>query len=225
MDCSVLSIKSLWQDLSKTAAAPLFEKCVYPWEILALIGGFARALGEQLLKEDDYILLGDGIVAAKSARIAPSASITGPVVIGPNTEIRHCAYIRTSAVIGAGVTIGNSSEIKNSVIFDGAQLPHYNYIGDSVIGYKSHLGAGALTSNVKSDKTNVTVSLDGEKIATDCRKFGAAIGDHVEIGCHTVLNPGSVIGGGTNIYPLSFVRGYVPANSIYKKQGEVVEKY
>lgn len=220
-----LTIKALYSDLKKTLAAPLLEKVLYPWEILDELPIFIAELAEKLLQSGDYVKLGDGIVAAKSAKIAPTASITGPVIIAPHAEIRHCAYIRTSAVIGACATIGNSTEIKNSVIFDSAQLPHYNYVGDSIIGYKAHLGAGALTSNVKSDKTNVTVAIGGERLETGRRKFGAAVGDLVEVGCHSVLNPGSVIGSGTNIYPLSSVRGYIPADSIYKNKGEIVEKY
>ncbi len=171
-----------------------------------------------------YNDLGGGVFAAKTAKIAPTAFIAGPTVIGENTEVRHCAFIRGSALIGENCVVGNSTELKNVIIFDNVQVPHYNYVGDSILGYRSHLGAGSITSNVKSDKTLVTVKGNNGIIETGLKKFGAMVGDFVEVGCGSVLNPGTVIGRGSNIYPLSMVRGVIAENSIYKKQGEVVNK-
>ena len=203
-------------------AASLFEQCTYPWEALPRIEEFILQCGRDLSCEE-YDKPSENVWIHKSARVAPSAFIGGPTIIGPKAEVRHCAFIRTSAIVGEGAVVGNSTELKNVVLFDGVQVPHYNYVGDSVLGYKAHMGAGSITSNVKSDKSPVVVKSGGESLSTGMKKFGAILGDHVEIGCGSVLNPGSVIGRGTQVYPLSMVRGYVPANSIYKCQGEVVE--
>ena len=210
-------------DLSKTIAAPLFAGKTYPWEALAEIGDFILQLGPTLPAEE-YEQRGENIWVAKSATVAPTAFLNGPLIIDEDAEIRHCAFIRGCAIVGKGAVVGNSTELKNSILFDGVQVPHYNYIGDSILGYKSHTGAGTITSNLKSDKSLVTVNCDNEKIETGVKKFGAMLGDHVEVGCNSVLNPGSVIGRNTNIYPLSFVRGYVEANSIYKRLGEIADK-
>ncbi len=204
-------------------AKELFKDKKYAYEVLPQIGEFIKKLSLSLDKER-FANLGDGIFVAKTAKVASTACIMPPCIIDENAEIRHCAFIRGNAVIGKGAVVGNSTELKNVVIFDGVQVPHYNYVGDSVLGYRSHLGAGAITSNVKSDKTNVSVMLDGKKIKTDFKKFGAILGDNVEVGCGSVLNPGTVIGKNTNIYPLSMVRGYVAENSIYKNRNEIVEK-
>lgn len=216
------TVKDLY-NLDETIAAELFEGVVYPWEVLPQIGDYICKLGETL-DPAEYEKRGENIWIAKSAKVAPTASINGPAIIGKGTEVRHCAFIRGNALVGEGCVVGNSTELKNVVLFNCVQVPHYNYVGDSILGYKSHMGAGSITSNVKSDKTLVTVNVNGEKVETGCKKFGAMLGDHVEIGCNSVLNPGTVIGRNSNIYPLSMVRGYVNANSIYKKQGEVVEK-
>ncbi len=210
-------------DLSQTIAAGIFEGLTYPWEALPKISEFILKLGATL-SEEDYEKRGDNIWIAKSAKIAPTAYISGPVIICANAEIRHCAFIRGNAIVGEGSVVGNSTELKNCIIFNHAQVPHYNYIGDSILGYKSHLGAGAITSNLKSDKSPVTIPVGEEKLATGLKKFGAMVGDYVEVGCNSVLNPGTVIGRNTTVYPLSMVRGTVPANSIYKKQGEIAEK-
>ncbi len=210
-------------DLEKTLAADVFADCEYPWEVLPLISDFILQLGKTLPQEK-YEKRGEDIWVAKSAVIAPTAYIKGPCIIDENAEIRHCAFIRGKAVIGKNCVVGNSTEIKNVILFDNVQVPHYNYVGDSVLGYRSHMGAGAVTSNVKQDKTPVTVNYKGEKIETGLKKFGAMLGDFVEVGCGSVLNPGTVVGTHTNIYPLSMVRGFVEANSIYKKQGEVVRR-
>lgn len=210
-------------DFSKTIAKPLFEQCEYPWEVLPKIKDFIIELGKTLDPEI-YEQRGENIWVAKSANIFPSAYLGGPLIICEDAEVRHCAFIRGSAIVGKGAVVGNSTELKNSILFDGVQVPHYNYIGDSVLGYKSHTGAGTITSNLKSDKSLVTVKFGEEAVETGVKKFGAMLGDNVEVGCNSVLNPGSVVGRGTNIYPLSFVRGYVAENSIYKRLGEVVEK-
>ena len=210
-------------DLEKTLAADVFADCEYPWEVLPLISDFILQLGKTLPQEK-YEKRGEDIWVAKSAVIAPTAYIKGPCIIDENAEIRHCAFIRGKAVIGKNCVVGNSTEIKNVILFDNVQVPHYNYVGDSVLGYRSHMGAGAVTSNVKQDKTPVTVNYKGEKKETGLKKFGAMLGDFVEVGCGSVLNPGTVVGVHTNIYPLSMVRGFVEANSIYKKQGEVVRR-
>ena len=209
-------------DLTHTLAGDYLARFTYPWEALSDLADCIRALGAQL--DSEYLPFGPEVWVHRTAHVAPTASITGPCIIGPEAEVRHCAFIRGSAVVGAGVVVGNSTELKNVILFDRVQVPHYNYVGDSILGYKSHMGAGSITSNVKSDKTLATVSMDGHKVVTGLKKFGAMLGDNVEVGCGSVLNPGTVVGRNTNIYPLSMVRGYVPEGSIYKKQGEVVEK-
>ena len=217
-----LEVKELYT-LSETLAAPLLSKVTYPWEALPEIGAFILELGKSL-SEEEYERRGEDIWIARSAKVAPTASITGPCIIGKNTEVRHCAFIRGNALVGDGAVVGNSTELKNVILFNKVQVPHYNYVGDSILGYKSHMGAGSITSNVKSDKLLVKVHTPEGDIETGIKKFGAMIGDEVEVGCGSVLNPGTVIGRNSNIYPLSSVRGVVPANSIYKKQGEVAEK-
>ena len=210
-------------DITNTIASDIFEGKKYAHEVLPEIKEFIKQLSLTLDTEkfDD---LGGGVFVAKSAKVASSASITGPCIIDEKAEIRHCAFIRGNVIVGKGAVVGNSTELKNAILFDKVQVPHYNYVGDSILGYKSHLGAGAITSNVKSDKTNVSVTIDGKKYNTNLKKFGAILGDCVEVGCGTVLNPGTIVGKNTNIYPLSMVRGYVPQNSIYKNRGEIVEK-
>ena len=215
-------IKNLY-DLDKTIAKPLLEKMDYPWEALPKIKEFIIELGKTLDPEV-YELRGENIWVAKSATIYPSAFLGGPLIICEDAEVRHCAFIRGSAIVGKGAVVGNSTELKNSILFDGVQVPHYNYIGDSILGYKAHTGAGTITSNLKSDKSLVTVLHNGKKVETGVKKFGAMLGDFVEVGCNSVLNPGSVVGRNTNVYPLSFVRGFIPENSIYKRLGEVAEK-
>lgn len=210
-------------DLSKTIAAPLFEGKTYPWEILPELKDFVIKLGKTL-PEDEYEQRAENVWVAKDATVYPSAYLGAPCIIDHGAEIRHCAFIRGSAIIGKNAVVGNSVEVKNSLLFDNVQAPHYNYVGDSVLGYKSHMGAGSITSNVKSDKTLVTVKTPDGKAETGLKKFGAVLGDNVEVGCNTVLNPGSVVGRGTNIYPLSSVRGYVPDDSIYKDKDDIVKK-
>lgn len=210
-------------DYSKTIAKPLLESVDYPWEALPKIKDFIIELGKTLDPEI-YGQRGENIWVAKSATVFPSAYLGGPLIICEDAEVRHCAFIRGSAIVGKGAVVGNSTELKNSILFDGVQVPHYNYIGDSILGYKAHTGAGTITSNLKSDKSLVTVLCEEEKVETGVKKFGAMLGDHVEVGCNSVLNPGSVVGRNTNVYPLSFVRGYVPENSIYKRLGEVADK-
>ena len=217
-----LEVKELYT-LSETLAAPLLSKVTYPWEALPEIGAFILELGKSL-SEEEYEKRGENIWIARSAKVAPTASITGPCIIGKNTEVRHCAFIRGNALVGDGAVVGNSTELKNVILFNKVQVPHYNYVGDSILGYKSHMGAGSITSNVKSDKLLVKVHTPEGDIETGIKKFGAMIGDEVEVGCGSVLNPGTVIGKNTNVYPLSSVRGVIPADSIYKKQGEVAEK-
>jgi NDP-sugar pyrophosphorylase family protein len=208
--------------LSETIAADLFQGLTYPWEALPKISEFIVALGKTLDPEK-YEEKGEHIWIAKSAKVAPTASINGPVIIDEEAEVRHCAFIRGNAIVGKGAVVGNSTELKNVVLFNKVQVPHYNYVGDSILGFKAHMGAGSITSNVKSDKTLVAVKGE-EEIATGLKKFGAMLGDEVEVGCNSVLNPGTVIGTSSNIYPLSMVRGVVPANSIYKKKNDIVEK-
>ncbi|MGN0142065.1 MAG: UDP-N-acetylglucosamine pyrophosphorylase [Roseburia sp.] len=210
-------------NLKETVAEELFENLTYPWEALPNIGAFIRKLGERLDPEI-YEKRGEDIWVAKNATVALTAFLNGPLIIDEEAEIRHCAFIRGNAIVGKGAVVGNSTELKNVVLFNSVQVPHYNYVGDSVLGYKSHMGAGSITSNVKSDKTLVVVKDGEEKIETGLKKFGAMLGDFVEVGCGSVLNPGTVIGSHTNVYPLSSVRGVVPANSIYKNRNEVVEK-
>lgn len=210
-------------DYSKTIAKPLLESVDYPWEALPKIKDFIVEIGKTLDPEI-YEQRGENIWIAKSATVFPSAYLGGPLIICEDAEVRHCAFIRGSAIVGKGAVVGNSTELKNSILFDGVQVPHYNYIGDSILGYKAHTGAGTITSNLKSDKSLVTVLCEEEKVETGVKKFGAMLGDHVEVGCNSVLNPGSVVGRNTNVYPLSFVRGYVPENSIYKRLGEIADK-
>lgn len=217
-----LTVKNLY-DFDHTIAKDLFESITYPWEALPLIKDYILKLGASL-DMDKFTKIGDDIWVAKSAKVAPSASLNGPLIIDEDAEVRHCAFIRGSAIVGKGAVVGNSTELKNCILFDCVQVPHYNYVGDSIYGYKSHTGAGVIASNLKSDKTLVTVNCDGEKVETGVKKFGAMIGDFVEVGCNSVMNPGTVIGRNSNVYPLSFVRGYVPENSIYKRLGEVAEK-
>lgn len=216
------TIKELYS-LNETIAAKLFEGLTYPWEALPKISAFILELGATL-SEEEYEKRGENVWIAKSAKVAPTAFINGPAIIGKDAEVRHCAFIRGNAIVGEGAVVGNSTELKNVVLFNKVQVPHYNYVGDSILGYKSHMGAGSITSNVKSDKTLVKVNTPGGRIETGLKKFGAMLGDEVEVGCGSILNPGSVIGAHTNIYPLSMVRGYVPAGSIYKNKNEVVAK-
>lgn len=210
-------------NLNETIAKDLFADVTYPWEVLPRIGTFIKELGETLDPEE-YEKCGEDVWIAKSATVFDSAYIHGPAIIGKNAEVRHCAFIRGNAIIGEGAVVGNSTELKNVVLFNKVQVPHYNYVGDSVLGYKAHMGAGSITSNVKSDKKLVKVHTPEGDLETGLKKFGAMIGDEVEVGCGSVLNPGTVIGKCSNIYPLSSVRKFVSANSIYKNQGEVVKK-
>lgn len=218
-ECKICNLYSLDQ----TIARKLLESAVYPWEVLPKIKEFIIELGNQLNK-DEYEQKGENIWIAKTAKVAPTAYINGPAIIGKDAEIRHCAFIRGNAIIGEGAVVGNSTELKNVILFNKVQVPHYNYVGDSILGYKSHMGAGSITSNVKSDKKLVIVKNGDAKIETGLKKFGAMLGDNVEVGCGSILNPGSVIGKNTNIYPLSSVRGVIKENSIYKNQNEIVEK-
>jgi len=222
MKKSEMKIKDLYS-LDHTMAKSLLEQFEYPWEALAHIGEYVEKLGESLPK-NEYMNPAKGIWIHKSAKVAPTAGIIGPVIIGPGAEVRHCAFIRGKVIIGANAVVGNSSELKNVILFDNVQVPHYNYVGDSILGYKAHMGAGSITSNVKSDKALVKVHAEDGDIETGLKKFGAMIGDGVEVGCGSVLNPGTVIGKNSNIYPLSSVRTCVDAGSIYKKQGEVAKK-
>ena len=209
--------------LEETIAKEIFEGVTYPWEVLPKISSFILELGEKL-SEEEYEKRGENVWIAKSAKVAPTAYINGPAIIGKDAEVRHCAFIRGNAIVGEGAVVGNSTELKNVILFNKVQVPHYNYVGDSILGYKSHMGAGSITSNVKSDKKLVIVKTPEGNIETGMKKFGAMLGDEVEVGCGSVLNPGTVVGSHSNIYPLSSVRGYVPGGSIYKKQGEIVEK-
>ena len=218
-----LETKVIYKDLSRTLAEPLLKSAKYPWEIFDSIAKFIREVAKSL-PSDEYDLIGEDIYVSKSAKIAPTAYIGSPAIICAGAEIRNCAFIRQSAIVGKNAVVGNSTELKNCILFDGAAVPHFNYVGDSILGFKAHMGAGAVTSNVKSDKSPVTISMGGEKISTGRKKFGAILGDFVEVGCGSVLNPGTVIGTGSSIYPLSSVRGYVPQDSIYKNRGEIANK-
>lgn len=218
-----ITIKELY-DLNETIAAKVFEGCVYPWEVLAKIGDFIVELGKTL-PEEEYEKRGDDVWIAKSATVFDSAYINGPCIIGKDAEVRQCAFIRGKAIVGEGAVVGNSTELKNVILFNKVQVPHYNYVGDSILGYRSHMGAGSITSNVKSDKKLITIKGPDEAIETGIKKIGAFLGDHVEVGCGSVLNPGTIIGRNSNIYPLSSVRGFVPANHIFKKQDDIVEKH
>ena len=220
-----VKIKNM-QDLTQSIAGGYLEKFTYPWEALKGISDFIRELGPTLDPEK-FEQRGEDIWVAKSAKVAPTACLNGPLIIDQEAEIRHCAFIRGSAIIGKGSVVGNSTEIKNDIIFNSVQVPHYNYVGDSILGYKSHMGAGSITSNVKSDKTLVVVKDfrdSGEEIETGLKKFGAMLGDYVEVGCNSVLNPGTVICPNCNVYPLSSVRGVIPADHIYKDAEHVVKK-
>ena len=217
-----LTVKKLYT-LDQTIAKDIFEGVTYPWEVLPKISSFILELGKTL-SEDDYEKRGENVWIAKSAKVAPTAFINGPAIIGKDAEIRHCAFIRGNAIVGEGAVVGNSTELKNVILFNKVQVPHYNYVGDSILGYKSHMGAGSITSNVKSDKTNVVIKNGEEKIETGRKKIGAILSSRVEVGCGTILNPGSVVGHDTNIYPLSMVRGCIAPNSIYKNAGEIAQK-
>lgn len=217
-----LQIQNLY-DLTQTIAAPLFDGATYPWELLPKISAFIIELGNRL-PEDKYEKRGENVWIAKSATVFPTAYINGPCIIDEEAEVRHCAFIRGNAIVGKGAVVGNSTELKNVILFNKVQVPHYNYVGDSILGYKSHMGAGSITSNVKSDKTLVVVKSPYGNIETGLKKMGAMLGDNVEVGCNSVLNPGTVIGRCSNVYPTSMVRGFIEPNSIYKKQGEIVSK-
>ena len=217
-----LLIKNMY-DLNETIAADLFEGLDYPWQALPKIGDFIKKLGPSLPKEE-YDQIGEDVWIAKSATVFPSAYVHGPAIIGKEAEVRHCAFIRGNAIVGEGAVVGNSTELKNVVLFNKVQVPHYNYVGDSILGYKAHMGAGSITSNVKADKQLVKVHTGSEHIETGLKKFGAMLGDNVEVGCNAVLNPGTVIGRESNVYPTSMVRGVVPARSIFKNTGEVISK-
>ena len=217
-----LTVKELYT-LDETIAKDIFEGVTYPWEVLPKISRFIVELGNTL-SEEEYEKQGENIWIAKTAKVAKSASITGPAIIGKEAEVRHCAFIRGNAIVGKNCVVGNSTELKNVILFNSVQVPHYNYVGDSILGHKSHMGAGSITSNVKSDKTLVVVKDGKEEIKTGLKKFGAMLGDYVEVGCNSVLNPGTVIGAHTNVYPLSMVRGVVADHSIYKNRNEVVQK-
>ena len=210
-------------DLNHSLAGSYLSGFEYPWQALGGIKNLILTLGVQL--GEDYEERAPQVWVHKSAAIAPTAYLGAPCIIGAGTEVRHCAFVRGSALVGENCVVGNSVELKNVILFDNVQAPHYNYVGDSILGYKSHMGAGSLTSNVKSDKTLVVVKNGGEKVETGLKKFGAILGDNVEVGCNSVLNPGTVIGRNTNIYPLSSVRGTVPENSIYKTGGVIVHKF
>lgn len=218
-ECKIINLYSL----DETIAKPLLLKYTYPWEVLAHIEEFILEIGKCLPK-DEYDQVGENVWIHKTAKVYDSAYINGPAIICKDAEIRHCAFIRGKAIVGEGAVVGNSTELKNVILFNKVQVPHYNYVGDSILGYKAHMGAGSITSNVKSDKKLVIVKDKEEKIKTGLKKFGAMIGDCVEVGCGSVLNPGSVIGKNTNIYPLSSVRGVVPENSIYKNKNEIIMK-
>ena len=216
------TIKDLY-DLEHTMAGEYLQQFTYPWEALKGIKDLIIELGNKLDKED-YTEVSEHVWVHKSAKVFPSAYLGAPCIIGPNTEVRHCAFIRGSALVGADCVVGNSVELKNVILFDHVQTPHYNYVGDSILGYYSHMGAGSITSNVKSDKKLVVVHNGTEQIETGLKKFGAMVGDYVEVGCNSVLNPGTVIGRHSNVYPTSCVRGVVPENSIWKNSGEIIEK-
>ncbi len=219
---NVLSISDLY-DLSETIAAEIFEGVTYPWEVLPKIKEFITKLGNTL-DPAKYEKRGDDIWVAKSAHVFGSAYIGGPCIIDEEAEVRHCAFIRGSAIVGKGAVVGNSTELKNVILFNKVQVPHYNYVGDSILGYKAHMGAGSITSNVKSDKQLVKVHADSGDIDTGLKKFGAMLGDEVEVGCNSVLNPGTVIGRRSNVYPTSCVRGVIPEEHIFKNNGEIKAK-
>lgn len=215
-------ISSLF-DLSHTAAAPLLRTLGYPWEALPEIGKLILQIGGSL-SDEEYERRGENVWVHRTAVVFDSVFLHGPAIIGPRTEVRQCAFLRGNALVGADCVVGNSTELKNVILFDAVQVPHYNYVGDSILGYKAHMGAGSITSNIKSDKTNVWINTGSERIETGLRKIGAMLGDHVEIGCNSVLNPGTVVGRETTVYPLSMVRGFIPPHSIYKRAGEIAER-
>lgn len=218
----MITINDLY-DLKETIAAGLFEGATYPWEVLPEIKDFIIALGGTLDPEK-FEKRGENIWIAKSAKVAPTACLNGPLIVDEEAEIRHCAFVRGSAIVGKGAVVGNSTELKNVVLFNKVQVPHYNYVGDSILGYKAHMGAGSITSNVKSDKTLVVIKGENVRMETGLKKVGAMLGDNVEVGCNSVLNPGTVIGRSSNVYPTSCVRGIVPAGSIHKNDGTVIKK-
>ncbi len=218
----MITIQELY-DLNETIAAELFEGLTYPWEVLPKIHDFILALGEKLDTEK-FEKKGQDIWVAKNAKVAPTACLNGPLIIDEEAEVRHCAFVRGNAIVGKGAVVGNSTELKNVVLFNKVQVPHYNYVGDSVLGFKAHMGAGSITSNVKSDKTLVVVKGQEGSIETGLKKMGAMLGDRVEVGCNSVLNPGTVIGKDSNVYPTSCVRGVIPANSIYKGKADIITK-
>lgn len=222
MKAAEIEVKALF-DLSHSMAGDFLAKFRYPYEALPELGAWIAAVGPQL-SSDEYEKRGEQIWIHKSAKVAPSVSLTGPLIVCANAELRHCAYFRGNVLIGAGSVAGNSCEFKNSLLFDSVEAPHYNYVGDSILGYHAHMGAGSITSNIKSDRKNIVIRTDDGAIETGLRKIGAILGDYVEVGCGTVLNPGSVIGKNTMIYPLTSVRGPVPANSIVKRMDEMAEK-
>jgi len=217
-----ITIKELF-DLNETIASKVFEGCVFPWEVLSKIGDFIVELGNTL-SEEEYEKRGENIWIHKSANVFPSAYIAGPAIICKDAEVRHCAFIRGKAIVGEGAVVGNSTELKNVILFNKVQVPHYNYVGDSILGYKAHMGAGSITSNVKSDKKLIVIKGPDQAVETGLKKIGAFLGDNVEVGCGSVLNPGTIVGRCSNIYPLSSVRGVVPANSIYKNKSEIALK-
>ncbi len=210
-------------DLSKTIASEIFSGLSYPWEALPKIKDFILNLGPKLPK-DEFEEIKENVWVSKEAVIANSAFIAGPTIICKGTEIRHCAFIRGSVIVGENCVVGNSTELKNAILFNNVQVPHFNYIGDSILGFKAHFGAGSIVSNVKSDKSNVSVLINGNKTDTGLRKFGAIVADYVEIGCNAVLNPGTIIGRNSNVYPTSMVRGVIGENMIFKAQGNIVKK-
>ena len=217
-----IKIEKLY-NLEETIAKDLFKGCEFPWEVLPKIKEYIIELGNSLDKEK-FEEVKPNVWVAKSAEIAETAYINAPCIIDEDATVRHCAFIRGNAIVGKGAVVGNSTELKNVILFNKVQVPHYNYVGDSILGFKAHMGAGSITSNVKSDKMLVMVTYDGKKIETNLKKFGAMLGDNVEVGCNSVLNPGTIVGKNSNIYPLSCVRGYVKENSIYKNKNEIVEK-
>ncbi len=220
---SQITVENLY-DLKETIAGDIFEGVVYPWEVLPKIHDFIIELGKRLPREL-YEEKGENIWIAKSATVAPTACLNGPLIVDEDAEIRHCAFIRGNAIVGKGAVVGNSTELKNVILFNKVQVPHYNYVGDSILGFKSHMGAGSITSNVKSDKTPVVIHNGDTTVETGLKKMGAMLGDCVEVGCNSVLNPGTVIGKNSNVYPTSMVRGVVPAGHIYKSKTEIAEKY
>lgn len=216
-------IKNLY-NLNETIASELMNRYEYPWEVLPKIGEYILELGKELDNNEEYEKKSENVWIAKSAKVAPTAYINGPAIIGKDADIRHCAFIRGNAIVGDGAVVGNSTELKNVILFNKVQVPHYNYVGDSILGYKSHMGAGSITSNVKSDKKLVVIKNGEKTIDTGLKKVGAMLGDEVEVGCGSVLNPGTIIGRNTNVYPLSSVRGVIREKSIYKNQNEIIEK-